>query len=80
MIMLLDINVYFLNDSMSHNSHDPYIEKYFSFAGRGADDFRKGSRPRARPSHMALTYIGMVVGPRSVLSDDPDVIPGDQPA
>lgn len=52
----------------------------FFFAGRGADDFRKGSRPRARPSHMALTYVGMVVGPRSVLSDDADVVPGDQPA
>jgi len=52
----------------------------FFFAGRGADDFRKSSRPRARPSHMAFANVGMVVGPGSVLSDDPDVVPGDQSA
>lgn len=57
------------------------ISRYmFFFAGRGADDFRKSSRPRARPSHMAFTYVGMVVGPGGVLSDEPDVVPGDQPA
>lgn len=56
-----------------------YREIFF-FAGRGADDFRKGSRPRARPGHMAFTYVRMVVGPGSVLSDEPDVVPGDQSA
>lgn len=58
-----------------------YIERRLLLvAGRGADNFGEGGRPRARPGHVAVAYVGVVMGPRGILSDDSDVVPGHQPA
>jgi len=49
------------------------------FAGRGADDFGESGRPRARPSHVALAHVGVVMGSGGVVPDEPGVVPGGQP-
>lgn len=55
------------------------MKKRFLLAGRGADDFGEGSRPRTRPRHVAVADVRVVMGSRGVLPDDPDVVPGDEP-
>lgn len=57
-----------------------YTETRFLVAGRGADDFGEGGRPRARPRHVAVAHAGVVMGSGSVLPDEPDVVPGDESA
>lgn len=76
--MIFRSNAIYIHDLYTPPLHRESL--LFPVAGRGADDFGEGGRTRARPGYVAVAHVGVVMGPGGVLSDDPDVVPGDQPA